>query len=208
MSTPTATPERTPNVVRLGWGLLGVSWLLRIALVWRGALRPAWQQWSSGAQQIEQQRDRIARLRAMAGSREQFSRALTDAHAASGVDSALMDFASVTLAAAQLQQDVKSLVESAGGSVVSSQPVDEPSRGPFARAQLSVRLLISSEALQRVMHTLETQRPVVLVEDILILTRNRRRTRSRTATAASNKMLDVRLSVVGFLARAATEPGA
>lgn len=182
--------------------------VLILALVWRGALRPAWQQWSLGAQQVEQQRDRIARLRGMAGSREQFSRALADARAASGVDAALMDFASVTLAAAQLQQDVKSLVESAGGSVVSSQPVDAPSQGPFARAQLSVRLLINSEALQRVMHTLETQRPVVLIEDILILTRNRRRTRSRAATAASKEMLDVRLSVVGFLARTAKESGA
>lgn len=182
--------------------------VLIFALVWRGGLSPAWRQWSLGAQQVEQQRDRIARLRSMAESREQFSRALTAARAASGVDAALMNFASVTLAAAQLQQDVKSMVESAGGSVVSSQPVDAPSQGPFSRAQLSVRLLLNSEALQQVMHTLETQRPVVLIEDIQILTRNSRRARSRAASPASNEMLDVRLSVVGFLARTAKEPGA
>ncbi|MFT5444988.1 MAG: general secretion pathway protein M [Gammaproteobacteria bacterium] len=188
---------------------LAVALLVLIfVLVWRGALRPAWQQWSLGAQQVEQQRDLTARLRAMAGSREQFSRALTEARAASGVDAALMDFASVTLAAARLQQDVKSLVEATGGSVVSSQPVNAPSQGPFARAQLSVRLLINGQALQRVMHTLETQRPVVLIEDIMILIRNRRRSRSRAATAVGNEMLDVRLSVVGFLARTAKEPGA
>jgi general secretion pathway protein M len=181
---------------------------LVLALVWRGALRPVWQQWSLGAQQIDQQRDRIARLRGMAQSREQFARALADARTASGVDAALMNFASVTLAAAQLQQDMKSLVESAGGSVVSSQPVDSSSQGPFARAELSVRLLINSEALQQVLHALETQRPVVLVEDVLILSRNRRRTRSRKVPATNNQMLDVRLSVVGFLARDSKETGA
>jgi general secretion pathway protein M len=168
---------------------------LLLALVWRAALRPAWQQWTIGAQQIEQQRSTIGRLRAMAGARDQYARALAEVRSRSGVDSALMKSASVTLAAAQLQQDVKSMVERAGGSLVSSQPRDAPGEGPFARVQLSVRMLVSIVALQQVMHALESQRPIVIIDEVLILSRARRKSRT-------NDTLDVRMSIAGFVARA------
>ena len=162
--------------------ILAVALLaLLLALIWRAALRPAWQQWVLGEQEIEQQRSTVARLRAMASARDQFAEALATVRARSGVDGALMKSASVALAAAQLQQEVKSLVERAGGSVVSSQPKDASEEGPFARVLLDVRLLVSVAALQKVMHTLETQQPIVVIDEVLILSRTRRRSRNSRA---------------------------
>ncbi len=171
---------------------------LLLALLWRSALQPAWHQWTNGAEQIDELRANISRFRAMATSRDQFEEALIEVRSRSGVDDALMKFSSVTLAAARLQQNVKSLVEGAGGSVVSSQPTDAPDTGPFARVQLSVRLLVSIAALQQVMHAIESQRPMVIIEEVLVLSRSRRNTRRRV----NNDTLDVRMSVVGFVARA------
>ena len=198
---------RNPDVA-LSQGIqriLAVALLaLLLALIWRAVGRPVWQQWTLGAQQIEELRSTIGRLRAMASSRDQYAEALVEIRSNSGVDAALMKSASVTLAAAQLQQDVKSLVESAGGSVVSSQPKDAPDDGPFARVQLDVRMLVSIAALQQVMHALESQLPIVIIDDVLILTRSRRTSR----TMHADDTLDVRMSVAGFVARARNEGGA
>jgi general secretion pathway protein M len=177
---------------------------LLLALVWRTAVRPLWQQWTHNEQLIEQQRSTIDRLSAMAASRDRYAQALNEMRARSGVDDALMKSGTVTLAAAQLQRKVKSLVESVGGSVVSAQAKDGADEGPFARVQLDVRLSVSNIALQKVMHALETQRPIVIIEELLILAKRRRNKRA----ASADEMLDVRVSIAGFVARTSKAGGA
>ena len=177
---------------------------LLLAVVWRTAVRPLWQQWTHHEQLIVQQRSTIERLRSMAASRDRYAQALSQMRARSGVDDALMKSDTVTLAAAQLQREVKSLVESAGGSVVSAQAKDGVDEGPFARVQLDVRLSVSNIALQKVMHALETQRPIVIIEELLILANSVRNKRASSA----DEMLDVRVSIAGFVARTSKANGA
>lgn len=172
--------------------------VLVFAVIWRLALQPAWRHWQSGEEFIDQQLNTIARLRAISSSQAQYSATLAKVKSDSGVDAQLMKSASATLAAAQLQQQLKTLVESAGGSVVSSQPKDASDEGPFTRVGLNVRMLVSISALQQVMYALETQSPLVMIDEVLVLSRGRRKAR----TSRTDGMLDVRINVAGFVRRA------
>ena len=61
-------------------------------------------------------------------------------------------------------------------------------------------MLMDVDALQRVLHALESQRPMLVIGEMMVLSRgNRRRVR---AAAAARGPLDVRLEVTGFLAPA------
>jgi len=171
--------------------------VLVLAALWRFGALPLWRAWQEDRDTVERLGEQLVRLQTLARARDDFARALDAARAASGLAGALMVADSPTLAAAQLQQTVKSLVEAAGGSVVSSQPTEAVPAGPYTRIGLDVRMLLGIEALQRVLHELEGRRPVLVVGEMLILSRTARRT--RRGEQAGEAPLDVRLQVEGFL---------
>jgi general secretion pathway protein M len=172
--------------------------LLLLVVLWRATAAPLWGAWQADRDAVVRQRDAIARLRGLASMGADYRRALERSRASNGFDGALIEAPSATLAAAELQQQVKALVEGAGGSLVSAQPVDTVPAGPFTRIGLSLRVLVSVQALQKVLYELETRRPLVVIDEMLVLSRagsarNRRR-------AKVTGQLDVRLQVGSFLA--------
>ena len=175
--------------------------VLVAALVWRGALEPLWRIWQEDREAVAGHRDAIARLKGLASQREALLAALEREQAGSELETTLIRADSDTLAAAELQQQVKSLVESHGGSLVSAQPTTSQAAGPFTHIGLNLRMLLTVEALQQVLHELESRRPVTVIEQMLVLSRSRARgtTRRRPAPPRSDQ-LDVRLTVGGFLA--------
>ena len=171
--------------------------VLALAALWRFGAAPLWRAWQADRESVARLGEQIARLETLARSREDFARALRAAQEAPGLTGALIEADSPTLAAAQLQQTVKALVEAAGGSVVSSQPTDAVPAGPYSRIGLEVRMLVTVEALQRVLHELESRRPVLVVDEMLVLSRTARR--PRRGVQQHSGPLDVRLQIAGFL---------
>ena len=183
---------------------LGLLVLVLVAF-WRFGVAPAWQAWNEGREEVARLRDALARFQGLSLARADYERALAEERRAPGLRGALIEAESATLAAAKLQQSVKALVEGAGGSLVSSQPTEAASEGPFTRVGLNVRMLLSTPALQKVLHALETQRPVLVVDEMLVLARGARaRTRSRRSTRPADQ-LDVRMELGGFLAPVVAE---
>lgn len=179
--------------------------LLLAAIGWRLALAPAWQAWQADAQALSEQRDALARLRALAASRARYEAALAEADRTFDVSEGLMAAPSGTLAAADLQQQVKALVEQAGGMLLSVQPIDAQQAGPFARIGLNVRIVTSTDALQQVLHALESSVPIVVIDELLILARTATRGARRGEAGAHE--LDVRLQLAGYVSSAeAPEP--
>jgi general secretion pathway protein M len=171
--------------------------VLAAAAAWRFAALPLVSAWQADRGAVAQLAEQLVRLRALAAAREDYARVLEEERAAPGLASALIEAESPTLAAAQLQQSIKALVEQVGGSVVSSQPTPATAAGPFTRVGIDVRMLLDVDALQRVLHALESQRPVLVVGEMLVLSRGQRRQRR---AAAARGPLDVRVEVAGFLA--------
>jgi hypothetical protein len=169
---------------------------LLLAALWRFAAMPAWDQWRADGEAIAATRDAIARFKGVAAARESLSRQLARVRSNPSLEGALMRAATVTLAAAQLQQQLKSTVEERGGSVVSSQALDGEAVGPFVKVKINVRMTLTMPQLQRVLYRLESQRPVLVVDELLVLSRQRRRRRNATDSAGD---LDVRALLSGYM---------
>jgi general secretion pathway protein M len=177
---------------------------LLAAAFWRAVAEPLWRTWRNNAQTVSDRRDAVARLRGLAASRAVYESALREADEDFDVSEALMESPSETLAAADLQQQVKDLVEASGGTLVSVQPTDPRPAGPFVRIGLSVRLITSTGALQQVLYKLESSLPVVVIDEMLLLARTA--TRGARQGQAPGDELDVRLQLAGFVSGAAA-PG-
>ncbi len=185
--------EMSPGFRRaLALGLLG----LLCAVLWRAAAAPAWRAFEADREAVDHHRDTIARLRGIAAAGSTYQSALERLRSQGGLAGAIMESQSDTLAAAELQQRVKALVEGAGGSLVSAQPTDSQAAGPFTRIGLSVRMVIDTPALQRVLHALESESPVVVIDDMLVLSRGARSSRRRVVTVDE---LDARLQLAAFV---------
>lgn len=101
------------------------------------------------------------------------------------------------LASAELQRRVKQVIEQSGGTVVSSQMMGEKNHQGVGQVVLRVQMRCGVEELQRVLHTLEAQSPILLIDNILVGARP-----AGTITPGKGKnlqqQLDVRFDVAGF----------
>jgi len=178
----------------LALGLLG----LMLAGAWRVGVAPAWRAWQADREAVARHRDTLARLRGLAAAQPRYEAALAELRSESALSDALIRSPSATLAAAELQQRVKALVEAAGGSLVSAQPEQAREAGPFTRIGLGVRMIVSIAALQQVLHALETGTPLVVIDRMQVLARGARAGSRRRAPASGD--LDVRLELAAFVA--------
>lgn len=184
--------------------------LLILAAVWRLAIQPAWSAWREDSEVIETTREAIARFKGVAQSRDALLRSLEVVRSNPALKGALMNASTPTLAAAQLQQQLKATVEAAGGSMVSSQVLDGQPDGTFVKVRVNVRMTLSVPQLQQVLYELESQRPVLMVDELLILSRTRSSRSSRRKAVAAKTNLDVRAQLSGYMPAAAgtTQPAA
>lgn len=181
---------------------VGLLVLVAVAF-WRFAVEPVWRGWRDDAEAVAAHRDAIGRFRGLAAAREDYASALAEIRRQSGRSDALIRAASATLAAADLQQRVKALVETAGGTLVSAQPGEGAAAGPFTRVDLSVRMLITIDALQKVLHDLESGAPLVVIDELQIPSRQSRAARRRgrqVVQPETGTQLDVRLKAAAFVA--------
>ncbi len=101
------------------------------------------------------------------------------------------------LAAAELQKQVKQVVEAQGAKLVSTQNIDSVSNDAPARIAIRVRMSGDVDALTRVLHELEGGRPLLFVENMAI--RSLRQVRGRGRERTTDFSLDINFDLVGYL---------
>jgi general secretion pathway protein M len=101
------------------------------------------------------------------------------------------------LASAELQRRVKLVIEQSGATIVSSQMLGEKNQKQVEQVLLRVQMRCGVEELQKVLHTLEAQSPVLLLDNILIGARPAGGV-IQGKGPASQQQLDVRFDVAGF----------
>lgn len=109
------------------------------------------------------------------------------------------------LAAADLQQRVGQLVAQSGGQVISTQIIsrDDPA-APMPAVALKVHMRGETEQLVRILHGLAYSQPLLLVDNLLVLS-NPRLDMQRIYRASERQALpalDVTFEVVGYMTRA------
>ena len=109
------------------------------------------------------------------------------------------------LASAELQQQIGQLIGTTGAQVISTQILSlEDAESPLPPVGIKVHLRGETEQLVRLLYELANHEPLLLVENIVVLSNprvNMRRTR-QVADLKAVPSLDVTFDLKGFIARA------
>jgi general secretion pathway protein M len=192
--------ERLPRAQRR---ILAVLLLLVcVAVVVRVLVVPIWSTYVGNRDAIAQIEDSIARYSHLSAQVDALRSAVGELQRSDDLARFVLAQESEPLAAAALQERVKSVVTSSAGTLTSTQVLPTKPEQGFKRIIVNVRMAVSMDALQRVLYELENDLPYLLVDDIVILSRAARKRRRSTQAV---DLLDVRFSLYGYM-RDAGEP--
>lgn len=177
--------------------LLALALLLGLLLAGHGLLvRPLLAEWQANEALIAQSRELLARYRQIAAARPLLERQL-DQLEATDVAWVYLEGASDALAAAALQERVRALAAEAGGELRSTQILPASDDAGLRRIGLRIQLGLDAEALQSVLHELETGTPLVFVDNLVV--RARQQARRRAMISEDDPTLEVALDLYGYL---------
>lgn len=165
-------------------------------------LMPIWNTYIGNRDAIIQYQDQIARYSRLSSQVSALQSAVAELQKSDDLAPYVFPEESESLAAAALQQKVKSVVTASGGTLTSTQVLPTVAEKDFRRIMINVRMAVSTEALQGVFHDLESSLPYLLIDDIIILSRSSRRRRNQTMDV---DLLDVRFNLSGYM-RATEKP--
>lgn len=109
---------------------------------------------------------------------------------------------SASLAAANLQGRISRLVKSVNGQLTSTQPMPDTSKESFQKVVVRANLKVTTQGMVRIIQRLESGRPYLMVDNVVIRRnvrpnlRNRRRVQKKRP---GEDLLDVRFDVYGYL---------
>ena len=191
MLRPGSLLSRALALVLLALALLGGARLL---------VAPLLAAFQDNASRIEQAESLLQRYRALAEQRQAMADRLAAQEELAASAAGYLQGPSDALAAAQLQDRVKSVIEGAGGELRSTQIL--PARATEAdagirRAALRVQFAVTIEGLAETLYELESGQPYLLIDQLSVREqRTRRRRRDEPEPEAS---LDVSLELSGYL---------
>ena len=186
--------ERLPRVQRRILAVLLV--LVFLTVIVRVLVVPIWTTYFGNRNAIAQSEDDIARYSRLSAQLDALQSAVGELQQIDDLARFVLAQESEPLAAAALQERVKSVVTSSGGTLTSTQVLPPVSEQGFKRIIVNVRMAVSIDALQRVLYMLESDLPYLLADEIVILSRGARK-RRRTKQAAD--LLDVRFNLYGYM---------
>lgn len=139
--------------------------------------------------------DRLERYNRIAAQAPEYRKALDAMRAKDGRRFFLKNTAP-NLAGAELQELVRSAIESNGGRITTSQNQGPRDEGRFRQITVSVQFFASTPALQQILHGLEAQAPYLLVENMTLRPLNA--FRGFKPAPGQEPEINVQLDVAGF----------
>jgi len=164
-------------------GLVGVLLL--------GIVVPAYSSYVDARNSVEQLRMTLARLNASDTDLARLKHEASRLRTAKTIG--LLQSANDSLAAADLQNRIKSLVESVHGDLRSTQMLATRSDGSLRRVSIRSQIAVDLAGLQKIFYGLETASPLLFLDNVDIRARP-----DRKGAAAGQALLDVSFDVYGF----------
>lgn len=174
--------------------LLAVSLLLiPVLVVLKLAVLPGWAAYAQLQDDIAEGQDQLQRYRRIAaelpGLRQQQQALATQ----QPLTPHLLAGSNRALAAAALQRRLQDLVRSHGGRILSLRTLPHKAQEALEQIPLEVRLQVPLEGLHKIVHELESGRPLTQLDQVNITAR-------RLRGSAPDPDLDVRLTLTGLRA--------
>jgi general secretion pathway protein M len=149
---------------------------------------------------IEQQQERLQRANAMLAKRPELEERINKIKQNDTINAYYLKQSSPTIAATDLQQRVKTAVESNGGELMSVQILPVTSEGAFSKIAIRAQMTGDTEALQKAFHDLESSPPALFIDNIQIRARPiRRPRRSRTEQPTTSIQLTTQFELAGYM---------
>ena len=127
----------------------------------------------------------------------QWQNGLAELRKAPADDAAFLSGGSQALAAAELQKYLESLIEAQRGNLRTTRVMAPKNDSALPVIALQVQVGLGTESLQRILHAIESGRPILLLDNVLI--RAREASGKRASTASGN--LELQLTATGFPGR-------
>jgi general secretion pathway protein M len=190
MLQPGSLLSRTLAVVLLGIALLGA---------YRLVIAPLVTAYGDGQSRIEQAKELLQRYEALAEQRSLLADRLAEEQERAASAAGYLTGPSDALAAAELQDRVKSVVEGASGELRSTQilPAEELEADlGFRRTTLRVHFVVTIDGLEDTLYELETGQPYLIIDEVTV---RQERARRRRNEPQAQPMLDVSLELFGYV---------
>jgi general secretion pathway protein M len=190
MLQPGSVLSRTLAVALLGIALLGAYRLI---------IAPLLVAYRDGEARIEQAKELLQRYEALAQQRSLLADRLAEQQERAASAAGYLQGPSDALAAAQLQDRVKSVIETAGGELRSTQILPaEPLEADLGvrRTTLRVHFVVTIEGLETTLYELETGQPYLIIDEVTV---RQERVRRRRNEPGEHPMLDVSFELFGYV---------
>ncbi|MCB1823165.1 MAG: type II secretion system protein M [Candidatus Competibacteraceae bacterium] len=151
-------------------------------------------------ERLEQQQGRLEQLERMATSREPVQQLITRIQQDRNITAQYLPQSAPPLAAAELQQRVKAVVEAAGGTLRSTQALPPVEEENAVKVAVNATVSGDTESLQKILYDLESQTPLLFVDDLNVTARAvRQRLPNGRLAGYTRVQLNIQFEISGYL---------
>lgn len=195
--------QRQNSVLSLGILIAGL--LLVYALV----IMPAIDKRKEYRQQIEELQFQYTRFDRLVSQRDDIRKQLKQLKQQQADTTGFLKDKPESLAAADLQNYIKNIIESKGGNLISTQVIQHESNTTFPDVRVRIQMRSGMQALQGVLYALESGQPTLLLDNVYLQKRNTRISRRPMMRSRANNEVDLieaRFEVTGFIYQSKAPP--
>ena len=188
----------------LAAGILIAALLLVIAVI----VMPAFARRDEFGRQIEElqfQHDRFSKL---VNQRDSIRKQLQQLRQRQTDTSGYLEDKPESLAAADLQNSIKNIIESKGGNLISTQIVQHESNTTFPDVRVRIQMRAGIGAIREILYALESGQPTLILDNVFLQKRNRRivrRSTVRSQVQPEPELIEARFEVTGYIFHTQTE---
>lgn len=168
--------------------------LVLLGSVYFAVMRPVIATYRQNEAALMEAQEMLSRFEQMATSEGDLQRNLEEVGQRQASQGYYLTKATDALAAAELQDRVKTLVKESGGTIRSIQTLPGESEDEFRRVTLRLQMMTSIGALVEIVHALETSQPFLFLDNVDIQSRSVRQTDQQT----TEPILTVSLDLYGY----------
>jgi general secretion pathway protein M len=183
----------SPMVSRFLAGMLLLLVVLTVAV---GVVMPTIDNLAGAELSNQEYRLALARSRVLDQELKNVSRQLTETRQVQASQSGFLEGANESLATAQLQNRIKTIIETGGGELRSTQVLPVRDEGKFRRIIVRGQMATNTAAMQRIFYDIESASPYLILDNIDIRARPSSRAPENDPT---DTMLDVRFDLYGYV---------
>ena len=152
---------------------------------------------------LEDQQGQLERLERMAASREPIQQLIAQIQQDHQAATQYLPQSAPALAAADLQQRVRAVVEAAGGTLQSTQSLPPVEEGNAMKVTVRASMMGDPDSLPEILHGLESQTPLLFVDNLQVSARPTRvRLPNGRFANHTQTQLHVQFEVAGYLPKA------